>query len=355
MAFIHIKNVYECVRNTTCTQQAVLVAIAYHKNKDTGKCNPGYRCLAAETRFSQRTIANAIKELKELRLLDWESGGWTKSGEPMANEYILTLPPLPKGKQTDTDSDTDTPVDNSAGADDSVHLTAAPVCTSLQHQYASDSSTSMNEVHTNHKPTSKKKPQPNQGAGGGFSSLGGGAQKGGPRSIAGNIDNAVSDLLKATGTQEEPPKSHPQGKGIVISPRIREMCKLQDTPTDNAKLDALMAEARRHNVKDVLETLEKFESEPKEGMRSLPGVLKYRLENLPPRTSKQAAAKKAVEVSRCDWDNPNCNWELCEERHCLNYPGLTKSSCKAGVKVPPNWEIGNEHQPEDCKHYKKAE
>lgn len=354
MAFIHIKNVYECVRNTTCTQQAVLVAIAYHKNKDTGKCNPGYRCLAAETRFSQRTIANAIKELKELRLLDWESGGWTKSGEPMANEYILTLPPLPKGKQTDTDSDTDTPVDNSAGADDSVHLTAAPVCTSLQHQYASDSSTSMNEVHTNHKPTSKKKPQPNQGAGGGFSSLGGGAQKGGPRSIAGNIDNAVSDLLKATGTQEEPPKPQTQGREIVILPMIRKVCELGNTAKDNEWIAKILAEARLHNPRDVLKALEDFEKKPKEGIRCLPAVLKSRLEKLPPRTDKAATATKAKAEPHCDWSDPHCNWESCVESHCVNCLGKDEG-CTAGVKVPPNWEIGNEHQPEDCKHYKKAE
>ena len=70
---------------------------------------------------------------------------------------------LPEGEPTDTDPDPDTPVDNSAGADSSMHLTAAPVCTSLQHQYASDSITSMNEVHTNHKPTSKRNPNLTKG------------------------------------------------------------------------------------------------------------------------------------------------------------------------------------------------
>ena len=58
------------------------------------------------------------------------------------------MTPLPEGEPTDTDPAPDTPVDNSTGADS---------------QYASDSSTSMNEVHTNHKPTSKRNPNLTKG------------------------------------------------------------------------------------------------------------------------------------------------------------------------------------------------
>ena len=285
MAWLHIENVYKCVRNTTGTQQAVLVAIAYHKNKDTGRCDPGYECLARETRFTVRTVANAIKALKRLGLLDWKSGGWTKSGDPMANKYILTLPPLPpppppKGKPKDVDSDADTPVDNSAGADGSMHLTTAPVCTSLQDQYASDGNTSMNEVHTNLKPTSNE-PQPNQRVGGGFSSSGGGGErKGGPQQVAASIGNAFSALMKETGMEEEPPKPQTQRQGkISLRQMAMDACDL--TIEDKAVVNALVGEIRRHDLRLCYDIIIEFQNTPKHWMKSKVAVLMSRLQKLP--------------------------------------------------------------------------
>ena len=173
--------------------------------------------------------------------------------------------------------------------------------------------------------------------------------------MAASIGNALSDLRKEMGMEEERPKPQTQGREIVILPMIRKVCELGNTAKDNEWIAKILAEARLHNPRDVLKALEDFEKKPKEGIRCLPAVLKSRLEKLPPRTDKAATATKAKAEPHCDWSDPHCNWELCKERHCMNYPGLTKSSCEAGVKVPPNWEIGNEHQPEDCKHYKKAE
>ena len=172
--------------------------------------------------------------------------------------------------------------------------------------------------------------------------------------MAGNIDKAVADLCKATGTEEDPPKAQPQRQGIVISPMIRKVCELGNSAKDNEWVAKILAEARLHNPQDVIKALEDFEKEPKEGIRCLPAVLKSRLAKLPPRTDKAGAAKKATAEPRCDLSDPHCNWELCVESNCVNCLGKDKG-CKAGVKVPPNWEKGNEHRPEECKHFKKAD
>ena len=169
--------------------------------------------------------------------------------------------------------------------------------------------------------------------------------------MTGNFDKAVADLCKETGMAEEPPKPQMQGRRIVISPRIRKACELGDSVKGNEWIDKILAEARLHNLQDVLKALEDFEKEPKEGIRCLPAVLKSRIERLPPRTDKAATATKAE--PRCDWSDPHCNWESCVESHCVNCLGKDEG-CKAGVKVPPNWEIGNMHQPEKCKHFQKA-
>ena len=95
MAFIHMKNVYDCVRRTNGTQQAVLLALNFHRNKDTDRCFVSYEKLAKETRFEERTVIRAAKALRKLGYISWKSGGRTRSGIPKANEYMFHLPSTP--------------------------------------------------------------------------------------------------------------------------------------------------------------------------------------------------------------------------------------------------------------------
>jgi hypothetical protein len=65
----------------------VLVLLAWHRNAQSGLCNPGYKVLAQEACVSKDTIARSVQHLKEIGIIDFESGSANTS-----NRYVLHLP-----------------------------------------------------------------------------------------------------------------------------------------------------------------------------------------------------------------------------------------------------------------------
>lgn len=97
-----LEAVYQLDRNdTTATEQAVLVALAYRANDKTLLCFPKQETIAAMTHLHRATVASCLNSLRERGLIEWKSGGLTKKrgkyGQPLANDYTLKIP-VRKGK-----------------------------------------------------------------------------------------------------------------------------------------------------------------------------------------------------------------------------------------------------------------
>jgi hypothetical protein len=92
-----LEDVYKLDKNdTTPTEQAVLVALAYRANDKTRLCFPKQETIAAMTHLSRSTIQLALNSLREHGFIEWKSGGLTKKrgkyGQPLANDYKLNIP-----------------------------------------------------------------------------------------------------------------------------------------------------------------------------------------------------------------------------------------------------------------------
>ena len=78
----------------------LLVVLADHHNHLTGRCDPGYARLAAETHLARSYVIKLIKALKERGELAYD--GSPKGGRGNRHNYTLTLA---KGHSTATVSD----------------------------------------------------------------------------------------------------------------------------------------------------------------------------------------------------------------------------------------------------------
>lgn len=285
MAFIHMKNVYDCVRRTNGTQQAVLLALNFHRHKDTDRCFVSYETLATETRFEERTIIRAAKALRKLGYISWVSGGRTKSGISKANDYSFRLPATLEDGGGAVDNSVDNSVHNSTAAESSVTQSATPVCLPVQDQSDTECKTRATQSHTNLNLTLKNKPPTNHGGGISDSSSGGG--------FAGFIDMAKSDLLSElnSDTAPQPQSDAPQQvqrRKINVLAEAMAACNLAIVPENKDKHDALLNEIRLHDARACLNKIREFKNESKEGIRDLFKVLRFRLKSLPPqRASSQ--------------------------------------------------------------------
>ena len=69
-------------------ERLVAYELAFHLNKDTGRCNPGYKRLAERLEVSTSAISKAVAGLKDKKVIDVIEGkGRTSS------RYTFTLPP----------------------------------------------------------------------------------------------------------------------------------------------------------------------------------------------------------------------------------------------------------------------
>lgn len=77
------------------THKEVLLTLAYHFNKDDGKCNPGIATLKEETGLKDRAIQGALKQLGEWGIVEIDEGG--KGGRSKHTSYLLhTENPAPE-------------------------------------------------------------------------------------------------------------------------------------------------------------------------------------------------------------------------------------------------------------------
>lgn len=95
-----LEDVYNLDRNyTSCTEQAILAALAYRANNKTRLCFPKQETLADMTHLSRATIQNALNALRKRGIIDWIQGGLNKRGkygQTLANSYKLNIPKAPK-------------------------------------------------------------------------------------------------------------------------------------------------------------------------------------------------------------------------------------------------------------------
>lgn len=101
MGFHMVQRVYDDVKGTSGTAQAILAYLA-HKADDKGvlECRPTRKTIEAATHFTHDPISKALNDLREAGILDWKSGGRHKGGggRALANVYYIKLPPKqPKG------------------------------------------------------------------------------------------------------------------------------------------------------------------------------------------------------------------------------------------------------------------
>jgi hypothetical protein len=67
----------------------LLIVLADHHNRETGRCNPGYTRLAAETGFSRSYVIKLVQALKDRGELDYD--GSSKGGAGNRHNFTLTL------------------------------------------------------------------------------------------------------------------------------------------------------------------------------------------------------------------------------------------------------------------------
>ena len=69
----------------------VYVMLCMHADNKTKKSYPSVKTLAKECCCSENTVRNALRKLKDLRLIDVKERKYTESGQ-MSNLYILLNP-----------------------------------------------------------------------------------------------------------------------------------------------------------------------------------------------------------------------------------------------------------------------
>ena len=62
---------YEMIEKSAIspTAAAILVALAYFHNQDTGRCDPSIAKISARTKFSERAVRGALRDLEAARLI----------------------------------------------------------------------------------------------------------------------------------------------------------------------------------------------------------------------------------------------------------------------------------------------
>ena len=91
----------EHVGTLSPSEKLVLVALSWHHNAETGRCDPGRARIAEETGLHERTVTEAIQTLREKGLLEWKWRWWDAAKQvPRSNSYTLSLHRgLPSGER----------------------------------------------------------------------------------------------------------------------------------------------------------------------------------------------------------------------------------------------------------------
>ena len=148
MGFKLTERVFQLDRKqTTASEQAVLVALAFRANDATLECRPKQETLAQMTHLSRSTVAAALNTLRERGFLRWIQGGLASKkgryGQTLANEYKLDLTKFPAQKPVlNVVNDTD-------NAEPSVRQPDTPVSDSRTHQCPIAGHSSVRQPDTN--------------------------------------------------------------------------------------------------------------------------------------------------------------------------------------------------------------
>ncbi len=77
------------IRGISPSAKAVLLCLAYHRNRETGRCHPKHQTIAAETGYGLATVKRAIAELEREKLVVVTRS--VVHGMRANNSYRLTL------------------------------------------------------------------------------------------------------------------------------------------------------------------------------------------------------------------------------------------------------------------------
>ena len=88
MSWLKMDAVME-TKGLTLTEFSVLMALAYHHNHTTNRCNPSYESIASYARCSRATVHTTLARLKEKGFITWETIGVGKRDK--YNAYVVHL------------------------------------------------------------------------------------------------------------------------------------------------------------------------------------------------------------------------------------------------------------------------
>ena len=80
-------NAIRKLRGLRKTERLLFLELAFHKNNQTGQCNPGYACLAEDLELSVSSVRRTIRALEEKGLIR-KTPGFAK----VSSKYAFTLP-----------------------------------------------------------------------------------------------------------------------------------------------------------------------------------------------------------------------------------------------------------------------
>ena len=80
-------------KRLSSTDMSILVALAYVANEKRDEdCFPSQSFLAQMSHFRESAVSNACKRLRELKIIDWTSGGKGRQGGNISNKYRFLFP-----------------------------------------------------------------------------------------------------------------------------------------------------------------------------------------------------------------------------------------------------------------------
>ena len=80
-------------KRLSSTDMSILVALAYIANeKRDEECFPSHGYLAEMSHFGDSAVGDACKRLRDLKIIDWVSGGKGRQGGNISNKYRFLFP-----------------------------------------------------------------------------------------------------------------------------------------------------------------------------------------------------------------------------------------------------------------------
>lgn len=321
MSYESSNKVYWNAKRTSASEQAILAALAFCQNHETGQCNPSIQTLSEMTHFGLTAIKSARSQLKKLGYISWAT---QDDGSRCSTcEYVLKLPSQP---------------DRSPDA-------LPPVATRPTPRSADDSPLGRQAT-----PKDNTKDNNNQKTKNELARLVGdefveaGRPKGSPKvsGVPTPDDEAAFERFWTAYPNKCPYKTVYSKKNC-----LKLYAMLRHDAQDARAFDAevLNSLENKWKVNDLW-----TDGDPKH-IKAPVNFLANRYWEIEPEPSKSRDPvhdflMKAMEMSRAQEMQPSKVWLLCEER-CARY---ADGACSAGIAIAPEMD-DPPYPPEQCWHF----